>query len=433
MVFFLKNLHFELNEKVATIIAQIACHNNELPQGSPCSPVISNLIGHIMDVRMVNLAKKAKCTYSRYADDLTFSTNKKEFPRKIAYRKNEESHDWLLGKALEKEVKRALFSINEEKVSMHYKTGRQVATGLVVNEKVNIKREYYKQARSMCISLFHNGSFYLGGKTGEDGPTEGSLAQLDGILSHIYHVKRHHDDRGYGARREHPKGIAKLYRKFLFYKHFHSLGQPLIICEGKTDIIYLRCALRQLSRDYENLVTKNDGEYFFHISFLRFSKNFKDILSISEGSSGLRSLIEMYKKYMGPLKSEGKRHPVIILIDNDDGADDIFSKTLSKKDRTLPFYHHVENLYIVPTPRSKTDKNTMMEDFFDDETRAIKRRGKTFVPKDKVNEQTEYGKRIFAEEVIATNQNKINFNGYREILDRLAAVIVDYNSKNKNQ
>ena len=43
--FFLKDKRFELNEKVATVIAQIACHKNELPQGSPCSPIISNLLG----------------------------------------------------------------------------------------------------------------------------------------------------------------------------------------------------------------------------------------------------------------------------------------------------------------------------------------------------------------------------------------------------
>ncbi len=86
--FFIKNNHFSLEGKVATIIAQIACHNNELPQGSPSSPIISNLIGHLLDVRMVNLAKNGKCTYSRYADDLTFSTNRKDFPASIATKKD---------------------------------------------------------------------------------------------------------------------------------------------------------------------------------------------------------------------------------------------------------------------------------------------------------------------------------------------------------
>ena len=82
--FLLKNRDFELHESVATVIAQIACHNNALPQGSPCSPIFSNLIAHVMDIRLVHLASRAGCIYTRYADDLTFSTNKAEFPAEIA-------------------------------------------------------------------------------------------------------------------------------------------------------------------------------------------------------------------------------------------------------------------------------------------------------------------------------------------------------------
>ena len=77
---FIKNRDFGLRENVATVIAQIACHENSLPQGSPCSPVISNLVGHLLDMRLVRLAFDARCMYSRYADDLTFSTNQGEFP-----------------------------------------------------------------------------------------------------------------------------------------------------------------------------------------------------------------------------------------------------------------------------------------------------------------------------------------------------------------
>lgn len=78
--FFLKNNNFKLDPEVATTIAQIACHNNALPQGSPCSPVISNLVAHVLDIRLANLAETHGCDYSRYADDLTFSTNKSRLP-----------------------------------------------------------------------------------------------------------------------------------------------------------------------------------------------------------------------------------------------------------------------------------------------------------------------------------------------------------------
>jgi RNA-directed DNA polymerase len=78
--FFIADRNFTLDPKVATVIAQIACHDNALPQGAPSSPAISNLIGHILDARLIRLARDCDCTYTRYVDDLTFSTNRRDFP-----------------------------------------------------------------------------------------------------------------------------------------------------------------------------------------------------------------------------------------------------------------------------------------------------------------------------------------------------------------
>lgn len=448
--YFIKNAHFALDSKVATIIAQIACHNNELPQGSPCSPVISNLIGHLLDIRMVNLAKKAKCTYSRYADDLTFSTNRNVFPEKISIKKIGNDNEWISGKALKKEIKKVGFTINEEKTSLQYKTARQVTTGLVVNEKVNIKRDYYRQARSMCNSLFQSDEFYIASKhipgpeidentkTSEASspdstelpkevfqPEEnirGSLNQLEGILSFIYYVKKCSDDRKKNeVQKKNDKSekliaITSLYGKFLFYKYFFSLDRPLIICEGKTDNIYLKCALRQLEKDYGELVEKKDDGFIFKVGFFRHSKIINDVLKVAQGASGLASLVGNYEKFMKSFKGRGKKHPVIMLLD-DDGGSSCIKKLLKRKltdfNPAEPFTCFVENLYIVFLPSKSGVKETEIEDLFDKETLTTKFEGKTFTRKDKFDLKKEYGKFDFARQVVEAKQETVNFSGFK--------------------
>src|SRR5664279_5643304 len=123
--FFIKDANFMLHPKVATVLAQIACHDNALPQGSPCSPVISNLLGHLLDIHLCKLAMKYGCTYSRYADDITFSTNKPDFPNGIARQVAGETHKWEVGDQLQKVVTNAGFTINPQKTRLQYRGSRQ--------------------------------------------------------------------------------------------------------------------------------------------------------------------------------------------------------------------------------------------------------------------------------------------------------------------
>lgn len=60
-------------QKIAWNLATLCCYGGFLPQGAPTSPVISNLISHKLDRRLSGLAAKFKLTYTRYADDITFS------------------------------------------------------------------------------------------------------------------------------------------------------------------------------------------------------------------------------------------------------------------------------------------------------------------------------------------------------------------------
>ena len=196
------------------------------PKGSPCSPVISNLIAHVLDMHIVQLAAAAGCTYSRYADDLTFSTSKPDFPTDIAYRSEADSNVWLPGKKLAEIISHCGFAINERKTRMQYRDGRQDVTGLVVNRKVNIRHEYRHTVRAMVHSLFKKGKFQSFVSVSKDGVTtvemrDGSLDELQGRLAFIDAIDLYN-------RSKWPKGKApSISKKELMYRQFHHLPRFL--------------------------------------------------------------------------------------------------------------------------------------------------------------------------------------------------------------
>ena len=243
--FLIQNRDFRLHEKVATTIAQIACFEDELPQGSPCSPVIANLIAHILDIGMAKLAYSASVTYSRYADDITFSTNKKNFPESIARPLSGNQAHWVLGDELLKLVKKNGFEVNDPKTRMHYKSSRQLVNGLTVNRKVNIRSEYYKNVRAMCHSLFETDAYSRTSEDQESGITTNSLAPLQGMLSYIHYVKDLSDLRHRNEKADKPTAFVSLYRKFLAYRYFVRSEKPLIVGEGITDTTHLKYAIKE--------------------------------------------------------------------------------------------------------------------------------------------------------------------------------------------
>lgn len=111
-------------KEVAHLLTQLCTNkDNVLPQGSPASPVISNIVSLKLDKRLSGLAASYECNYSRYADDITFSGNKgikKMLPLVMSIITEEE------------------FEINEGKLRLQYNFQRQEVTGLVVNKVVKI-------------------------------------------------------------------------------------------------------------------------------------------------------------------------------------------------------------------------------------------------------------------------------------------------------
>ncbi len=136
---------YKLNKEVATILAQICCYENKLPQGAPTSPIISNLICAKMDSELQRFCKEYGLLYTRYADDITISSNRRELPTALVASYIKGLPNVVIGDELRLIIeKNNGFQINESKVRLLYKTQRQEVTGLIVNQGVNIDRKYIR-------------------------------------------------------------------------------------------------------------------------------------------------------------------------------------------------------------------------------------------------------------------------------------------------
>ena len=136
--------------EAATVIAQICCHNNQLPQGAPTSPIVSNMICAQMDSQLQALAMRHKCYYTRYADDMTFSTSIRDFPSAIATMISLTEVE--VGGELDAIIESNGFRINKSKVRLQPRYRRQEVTGLTVNEFPNVRRNYVRQIRAMLYA-----------------------------------------------------------------------------------------------------------------------------------------------------------------------------------------------------------------------------------------------------------------------------------------
>lgn len=432
--YFIKDNSFGLDPAVATVIAQIACHENALPQGSPCSPVISNLVANILDARLLRLAKSSGCTFTRYADDLTFSTNKTIFPHEIA--KELAGADWEVGKQLQELIERSGYTLNIAKTRMSLRQSRQTVTGLVVNEKPNISQDYYRCVRAMCHSVFTTGSWYRPVQAAGAVPVPtASLRPVEGMLSHIYFVKARRDrshkmnkDAGFIS----PKTPTRLYKEFLFYKHFVASPSPMIVTEGISDITYIKCAIRSLAAKFPLLASVKGSNVTPEVAFLNPTGTSRSVLNLGHGASGQGNLVDQYASSLKCYRHLPLTSPVIILCDNDDGPKEVFSKAQKKSGvpisltTTNPFYHLGQNLYLVKVPEGVPPGKRDIEDLFPAAWLGQLVDGKPFDKKKAHGDHTAYGKVIFAEKVVRPNAAKIDFTAFEELLERIEGCIKHY-------
>lgn len=142
---------FNFSAEVSSIIAGLCCIQTEelnekgmhvcvLPQGSPASPTLTNIVCDTLDQNLSKLAKKYHLTYSRYADDITFSSDYNAYNPDGEFCKE-------LNSIITSRSQR--FKINAEKTRLQKKGNRQEVTGLVVSSKVNTTRAYTRELRQL--------------------------------------------------------------------------------------------------------------------------------------------------------------------------------------------------------------------------------------------------------------------------------------------
>jgi len=211
---------YNIPEKPSTILAQICCVNGQLPEGAPTSPVVSNMVCGKLDSDLLRLARRFRCSYTRYADDITFSTTKNRIPSQlgtILY--EDESTKADIGDLLKSTIENNGFSVNSAKIRIQGRGTRQEVTGLTVNDFPNVKRKYIRNIRAIIHAIekfgfdaaeneFHNRYYHKQIHPDKSLPSLNDV--LEGKLNFLRMVKGEND-----------VVYRRMYNKFL-----HCLGRP---------------------------------------------------------------------------------------------------------------------------------------------------------------------------------------------------------------
>lgn len=134
---------YNIKKDVANVIAGLCCMKTSdgryvLPQGAPTSPILTNMICERLDRRLTGLARRFGLIYSRYADDITFSSMHYVY-----------SADGEFMKELHRIISDEHFSLNNKKTRLQKNNERQEVTGITVNEKTNVTRKYVREIRQL--------------------------------------------------------------------------------------------------------------------------------------------------------------------------------------------------------------------------------------------------------------------------------------------
>ncbi len=136
-------LSWQLNQEIATALALLCTYKGALPAGAPTSPVLANLCSLELDRKIMQFTEKFQLIYTRYADDLTFSSD--------VYIEEEVIQNLL------KIIHDCGFVVNDKKIRRIGSHRKQKITGIVVNKKLSVDRKIKKKIRAIEHDIKRNG------------------------------------------------------------------------------------------------------------------------------------------------------------------------------------------------------------------------------------------------------------------------------------
>ncbi len=143
-----------MQSEVAETIGIVCCLNSRLPQGAPSSPILSNMICFRLDKQLLSFAKRMRCIYTRYADDITFSSHQ---PMSAIFEGQVPAAGKFPPDLLCAEIQQIFsgngFALNENKSHYADRHSRRMVTGLKVNELLNVDRKFVRNIRATLYSI----------------------------------------------------------------------------------------------------------------------------------------------------------------------------------------------------------------------------------------------------------------------------------------
>lgn len=151
---FFGSIHFPLvfnifkeigyNDELCRNLSALCLFRESLPQGAPTSPIISNIVFSKLDYVIFNYCQTKSINYTRYADDMTFSSNENVDVKDLIFKVRDL-------------IKPSGFTLNYDKIQVLGKGTRQIVTGIVVNEKLQTSKTFRRKLRQEIFYITRYG------------------------------------------------------------------------------------------------------------------------------------------------------------------------------------------------------------------------------------------------------------------------------------